>query len=155
MSAPEPPIPAPARHRYSDWAALPPVSHVEMVDGERSAHLVAVTIRGTRPLSVLTVHGEAHHYLRRLFASWIPSWHDEAPCREFQDVSPWFPTRGQSNQPALDICGHCPVRTECLAEALDDPKLDYGIRGGATANARKTMRRDRQRPYIPASEGGP
>jgi WhiB family redox-sensing transcriptional regulator len=97
---------------------------------------------------------EARHYLRRLFASWLPDWHDEATCRG-HDPGPWFPTRGQSNQAALDICGRCPVRSECLAEALDDPTLDYGVRAGATANARKTMRRNRQRHYTPATEVGP
>jgi WhiB family redox-sensing transcriptional regulator len=95
--------------------------------------------------STAGVHGEARHYLRRLFASWIPSWHDEALCRESDDMATWFPTRGQSNQPALDICGRCPVRGECLNEALDDPASDHGVRGGATAAARKTMRKNRNR----------
>jgi WhiB family redox-sensing transcriptional regulator len=105
--------------------------------------------------STAGVHGEARHYLRRLFASWLPDWHDEALCRESDDMAPWFPTRGQSNQPALDICGRCPVRNECLTEAIADPTLDHGVRGGATANDRKTMRRNRQSPYIPAAEVGP
>jgi WhiB family redox-sensing transcriptional regulator len=106
------------------------------------------------PNRLVTTTSEAREYLKRLLASWMPAWHAEALCRG-HDPGPWFPRKGESNQPALEVCGKCPVRAVCLTEALDDPKLDFGIRGGATANARKTMRRNRQRPYIPAAEGGP
>ena len=60
----------------------------------------------------------------------LPSWQQQALCREF-DLDLWYPTRGQPNQPALAICRRCPVRSECLADALDDEALDWGIRGGA------------------------
>jgi hypothetical protein len=72
----------------------------------------------------------------------LPDWRSAAACREF-DLDLWFPRKGERNQPALDVCGRCIVRLECLDEALDDPTLDFGIRGGTTANARRVARRSR------------
>jgi WhiB family redox-sensing transcriptional regulator len=69
-------------------------------------------------------------------------WRREGLCNEF-DLALWYPTRGQPNQPALDICGRCTVRRQCLAEALDDASLDFGIRGGMTADARQAARKVR------------
>jgi hypothetical protein len=77
--------------------------------------------------------------LRALVAS-LPPWRREAICRD-QPLSIFYPTKGQSNQPALEVCGACPVRHPCLAEALDDPTLDFGIRGGMTARARVAARK--------------
>lgn len=87
-------------------------------------------------------HRPNHHTitLGASFLIEIPAWHDDALCRDF-DLNLFFPTRGEQAQPALDICGRCAVRVDCLAEALDDPTLDYGIRGGQTAAARKNARR--------------
>lgn len=72
----------------------------------------------------------------------LPAWHAEAACRG-HDFGIFFPARGQGNEPALATCGRCPVRVDCLDEALDDETLDFGIRGGMTANARKVARRNR------------
>ena len=69
-----------------------------------------------------------------------PAWHADALCKEF-DLELWFPTKGQRSDQALQICGRCPVRSECLAEALADPELDHGIRGGLTASARRQRRK--------------
>jgi hypothetical protein len=35
----------------------------------------------------------------------------------------------------LAVCSSCPVKAECLAEALAE-EVDHGIRGGLTARAR-------------------
>jgi WhiB family redox-sensing transcriptional regulator len=59
-----------------------------------------------------------------------------------EPVDGFFPEKGGSNRLALQICGRCPVRAECLDEALADPSLDHGIRGGMSANARKARRRN-------------
>lgn len=49
-------------------------------------------------------------------------------------------------RPALDVCTGCPVRAECLADALEwHPSYDYGIRGGHTENERRNMRRTGRR----------
>ena len=82
----------------------------------------------------------------RAFADWIatltPRWHRDALCREHPDLTLWFPAKGQPTRPALEICARCPVRAECLAEALADPELDHGVRGGMTARARTALRHE-------------
>jgi hypothetical protein len=83
--------------------------------------------------------------LRRLVDS-LPAWHRDSLCL---DLELWYPGRGQPNQPALDICGRCPVRRESLAEAIEDTSLDHGIRGGMTANARVTARKARDARHMP------
>jgi WhiB family redox-sensing transcriptional regulator len=99
-------------------------------------------LHGVNPADLVAANDEPAEYIARLSSSLRAPWTRDALCIEF-DTALWFPTRGQSNQPALEICGRCPVRLECLAEAIDDPELDHGIRGGATAEARKVMRRSR------------
>lgn len=69
-----------------------------------------------------------------------PAWHRHAACAG-EPIEVFFPTRGGSTSLAYELCGRCPVRAECLAEALADPELDYGIRGGYSADARKAKRR--------------
>ena len=93
------------------------------------------------PADILTAEVGPSPLLAAIVAA-LPAWHTDALCREY-DVDLWFPPRGASNEPAKAICERCRVRTECLAEALDDETLDHGIRGGRTANARKVARRNR------------
>lgn len=38
------------------------------------------------------------------------------------------------------ICGHCVVRTECLAVAIELPSVENGIRGGESPNAVSKLR---------------
>lgn len=109
---------------------------IEIQPGER------YRLHGNDPADIATSVDAATDYVNSLIASLRAPWTRDALCIEF-DLALWFPTRGQPNQPALDICGRCPVRLPCLAEALDDPDLDHGIRGGATAQARQAMRRNR------------
>jgi WhiB family redox-sensing transcriptional regulator len=99
-------------------------------------------IHGQDPADIATSVHAAAEYVNTLIASLRAPWMRDALCAEF-DLALWFPSRGQSNQPALEICARCSVRLECLAEAIADPELDHGIRGGATANARQVMRRNR------------
>ena len=72
-----------------------------------------------------------------------PDWHVFAAC-EGSDLALFFPVVGENPRAALAICAECPVRVECLDEALDDPELDHGVRGGMTARARTRLRRERQ-----------
>lgn len=45
---------------------------------------------------------------------------------------------------AIGACRQCPVRVECLADALDTPAdQDHGIRGGLTRNQRNKLRGQR------------
>ena len=43
---------------------------------------------------------------------------------------------------AKDVCSSCPVRRECLGDALRNPdQAEYGIRGGLTAKKRRVILR--------------
>ncbi|WP_431870878.1 WhiB family transcriptional regulator [Nocardiopsis eucommiae] len=47
---------------------------------------------------------------------------------------------------AIDRCWSCPVRTECLEDALIPANTkQYGVRGGMTAEERIVVRRNRMR----------
>jgi hypothetical protein len=70
----------------------------------------------------------------------IADWHPDALCAG-EPAEVFFPGRGGSSRLAFELCGRCPVREICLAEALDDAALDFGVRGGLSANARKARRR--------------
>jgi WhiB family redox-sensing transcriptional regulator len=70
----------------------------------------------------------------------LPEWCARAACIG-HPLEMFFPTRGESNQPAFQVCGRCEVRVDCLNEALGDPDLDHGVRGGLSANARGNARK--------------
>lgn len=55
----------------------------------------------------------------------------------------WFPEPGESPEPAKAICRRCPVRTECLDQALRNGK-QHGVWGGLSENERKVLRRQRR-----------
>jgi WhiB family redox-sensing transcriptional regulator len=40
------------------------------------------------------------------------------------------------------VCGACPVRAECLAEALDN-EIEWGVWGGLTERERRALLRKR------------
>jgi WhiB family redox-sensing transcriptional regulator len=82
------------------------------------------------------------HVHRRFAASMAdaaPAWHERAACAGV-GLEVFFPTLGQSGAAAKRICAGCSVRTECLAEALADPELDHGVRGGLSARERTRLR---------------
>ena len=60
----------------------------------------------------------------------------------------------QSARPALELCGRCPLRGECLAEAMVDKSLDWGIRGSMTSAARKQARKTRSATTQGLAEAG-
>ena len=83
-------------------------------------------------------HTDGTHLER--IAQRSPAWVDDAECRNIS-VDVFFPGPGQRAREALEICGRCPVRAECLSEAMDDETLDFGVRGGLTSAARKQRRK--------------
>jgi hypothetical protein len=94
--------------------------------------------------------------LPRLLAA-RPAWLDEAACAG-TPVEVFFDKKHKSQ--ALQLCGNCPSRQPCLDEAIADPELDHGIRGGMTSAARKAHRRaivgrqrERQHPVPTTNEG--
>jgi WhiB family redox-sensing transcriptional regulator len=74
------------------------------------------------------------------------AWKDDAACLN-RDPSWWDydtgPTTAQNNK-AIAICNRCPVRTECLTDAMDN-KAEHGIWGGLTPLDRKYLAKELER----------
>lgn len=72
-----------------------------------------------------------------------PPWWAEAACL---GAGPriFFPTRGAESKTAKAICRSCPVRAECLEDALKQG-YKFGVWGGLSERERRRVRRDRAR----------
>jgi WhiB family redox-sensing transcriptional regulator len=68
-------------------------------------------------------------------------WQSRAECRG-EDLALFFDPDRQAE--AVEICGWCPVRDECLDWAIG-LNIGYGVYGGMTADERKAERRRRMR----------
>ena len=62
-----------------------------------------------------------------------------AKCRGMQDAL--FPDASDQKRARL-LCAGCPVRYECLAEALDN-RIEWGVWGGMTERERRQLLRQR------------
>jgi WhiB family redox-sensing transcriptional regulator len=71
------------------------------------------------------------------------NWRIAARCR-VADADTLF-TRGRVQREARQFCTACPVRTECLAHALDH-QIDIGVWGGMTERQRRALLK--QRPQV-------
>ncbi|HEY3262934.1 MAG TPA: WhiB family transcriptional regulator [Pseudonocardiaceae bacterium] len=71
---------------------------------------------------------------------WHGDWRGQAACRD-GDPDRLF-VRGAAQREAKLVCFGCPVRTECLAEALDD-RIEFGVWGGMTERERRALLRRR------------
>lgn len=67
-------------------------------------------------------------------------WRVRAACRD-ENPDQLF-VRGAEQRQARMVCFGCPVRTECLAEALDK-KIEFGVWGGMTERERRALLRRR------------
>jgi WhiB family transcriptional regulator, redox-sensing transcriptional regulator len=67
-------------------------------------------------------------------------WRINASCRD-EDPEQLF-VRGAEQRKAKVICLGCPVRTECLSEALDN-RIEFGVWGGMTERERRALLRRR------------
>lgn len=120
---------------------------IEIDPHERFRH------HGVDPAELIEADQNAiREHVTRWLTSLRPPWTRQALCIG-EPLDWWFPGVGQRNDAAMGVCGLCPVREQCLDEALADDSLDHGIRGGATANARKLMRSTR-RQHHPTGDGG-
>ena len=61
-----------------------------------------------------------------------------AACREANPDELFV--RGAEQNKAKQLCSGCPVRTECLAEALDN-QIEWGVWGGMTERERRALLR--------------
>ena len=69
-------------------------------------------------------------------------WHDEAACRRV-DPELFFPGKGRHASEAKATCARCPVRLECLNQAIETDAR--GIWGGTSEEERRALkRRDRR-----------
>lgn len=68
-------------------------------------------------------------------------WKDQAACAA-PGVDPeiFFPLKGGTNRPAKAVCGDCPVRLECLNDAMRHQER-YGVWGGMSERERRRLRR--------------
>lgn len=48
--------------------------------------------------------------------------------------------KGAEQNKAKKVCAGCPVKTECLAEALDN-RIEWGVWGGMTERERRALLR--------------
>ncbi len=66
-------------------------------------------------------------------------WTMRAKCRGMEDAL--FPDASDQKRARL-LCSGCPVRFECLAEALDN-RIEWGVWGGMTERERRLLLRQR------------
>lgn len=66
-------------------------------------------------------------------------WTVHAKCRGLEDAL--FP-EGANQKRARVVCMSCPVRSNCLAEALDN-RIEWGVWGGMTERERRQLLRER------------
>lgn len=71
---------------------------------------------------------------------WVENWAPSAACKD-QTPDALF-VRGAEQNKAKLVCKGCPVRTECLAEALDN-QIEWGVWGGMTERERRALLRRR------------
>lgn len=69
----------------------------------------------------------------------ILPWQDSAACIG-ADTAIFFPESGDPVGPAKALCRACPVRKQCLADALERGEV-HGVWGGLSAKERRKYRR--------------
>jgi WhiB family redox-sensing transcriptional regulator len=72
--------------------------------------------------------------------SWNDDWASQAQCKQAGPDELFV--RGAAQNRAKQMCAGCPVRTECLAEALDN-QIEWGVWGGMTERERRALLRRR------------
>ena len=72
--------------------------------------------------------------------AWSEDWTIAAACRGMNPDELFV--QGAAQNRAKTVCASCPVRTECLADALDN-KVEFGVWGGMTERERRALLRKR------------
>jgi len=75
---------------------------------------------------------------------WNDNWAGQAACRGGSDA---LFVKGAEQNRAKQICSGCPVKAECLAEALDN-RIEWGVWGGMTERERRALLR--RKPHVTA-----
>ncbi|MGH3232997.1 MAG: WhiB family transcriptional regulator, partial [Streptosporangiaceae bacterium] len=76
-------------------------------------------------------------------ARFAARWRDQAACRG-ADLGVFFPGRGESAEPARQVCARCPVRQPCLDYATGN-QIQHGIWGGLSERERRALGTSRLR----------
>src|SRR3954471_6379694 len=71
---------------------------------------------------------------------WTPDWTTRAACRSGSPDTVFV--QGAAQNRAKSVWLGCPVRTECLADALDN-RVEFGVWGGMTERERRALLRRR------------
>jgi WhiB family redox-sensing transcriptional regulator len=71
---------------------------------------------------------------------WTADWTARAACRNACPDELFV--QGAAQNRAKTLCVGCPVRTECLADALDN-RVEFGVWGGMTERERRALLRQR------------
>lgn len=87
------------------------------------------------------------HYLD-LVDTYGPAWHARAACHPDNGHDPdlWFPEsrdgqlRSRIAARAIAVCNTCPVRTQCLTDAIESGER-FGVRGGVDLEAQAGRRK--------------
>lgn len=69
--------------------------------------------------------------------TWNNNWVAQAACHGRSEE---LFVKGAEQNRAKQICHGCPVRAECLAEALDN-RIEWGVWGGMTERERRALLR--------------
>ncbi len=72
--------------------------------------------------------------------AWTSDWATQAACRGGSPDALFV--QGAAQNRAKAVCLGCPVRTECLADALDN-RVEFGVWGGMTERERRALLRRR------------
>lgn len=72
--------------------------------------------------------------------TWVTDWPSQAACRGAAPDELFV--QGAAQNRAKAVCFGCSVRTECLADALDN-RIEFGIWGGMTERERRALLRRR------------
>jgi len=72
--------------------------------------------------------------------AWIEDWAAVAACQGSRPDELF--AQGAQQHRVKQVCVTCPVRTECLAEALDN-RIEWGVWGGMTERERRALLRRR------------
>ncbi|HVA60740.1 MAG TPA: WhiB family transcriptional regulator [Mycobacteriales bacterium] len=80
--------------------------------------------------------------------NWTSDWTRSAAC--CQACPDELFVQGAAQNRAKAVCLGCPVRTECLADALDN-RVEFGVWGGMTERERRALLR--RRPSVTSWRG--
>ncbi len=69
-------------------------------------------------------------------------WTARAQCGQGKVAPDALFVEGAAQRDAREVCHRCPVRLECLADALDS-RADFGVWGGMTERERRALLRRR------------